>query len=68
MEGVIQAVQSPCINICRLNADKICIGCGRTAGEVGEWLGASDLRRLAIRRAANVRLKDVQTSQRTVSE
>jgi predicted Fe-S protein YdhL (DUF1289 family) len=68
MEGVIQAVQSPCINICRLNADQICIGCGRTAAEVGEWLGASEPRRFAIRRAANARLKDLQTSQRTVSE
>jgi len=64
----MEAVQSPCINICRLNADKICIGCGRTASEVGEWLGASEPRRLAIRRAASARLKDLQTSQRMVSE
>jgi uncharacterized protein len=68
MEGVMEAVKSPCINICRLTADNVCIGCGRSAHEVGEWLAASESRRLAICAAARARLKDLQTSQRMVSD
>ncbi|HEX4376415.1 MAG TPA: DUF1289 domain-containing protein [Steroidobacteraceae bacterium] len=67
-EDLRQTVQSPCIGICRLNTAKVCLGCGRTAGEVGEWLAASESRRLAICRAAVARLKDLPTSQLMVSD
>jgi uncharacterized protein len=68
IKDVTQTVPSPCIGICRLNAAKICVGCGRSAGEVGEWLAASEPRRLAICRAASARLKDPPTYQRMVSD
>jgi predicted Fe-S protein YdhL (DUF1289 family) len=52
----MQAVVSPCVKICQLNAQRVCVGCGRTADEIAEWLAASDARRAAIRQAASARL------------
>ena len=42
------AVQSPCIDICRLDAQGLCIGCRRTIGEISEWSRATDARRREI--------------------
>lgn len=42
------AVSSPCIDICRLDAHGLCIGCRRTIGEISEWSRASDARRREI--------------------
>jgi uncharacterized protein len=49
------AVPSPCINICRLNAQGLCIGCHRTLGEIAEWSQASDARRVEILGALKAR-------------
>jgi uncharacterized protein len=49
------AVLSPCINICRLNAQGLCIGCRRTLSEIAEWSHASDARRLEILNALTTR-------------
>ena len=49
------AVASPCINICRLNAQGLCIGCRRTLSEIAEWSAASDARRLEILSALKAR-------------
>lgn len=49
------AVASPCVNICRLDAHGLCVGCRRTLGEIAEWSGASDARRLEILRALEMR-------------
>jgi len=43
----LPAVQSPCVNICRMK-DGLCEGCGRTLGEIAEWSMATDDRRRAI--------------------
>jgi uncharacterized protein len=49
---------SPCIDVCDLDAKTgWCLGCGRTAGEIGEWSKLTPFRRsrlqqeLASRRA-----------------
>lgn len=55
-----QTIASPCINLCRLNAEQFCVGCGRTGTEIAEWLAASSARRKAILQAAEQRLKTVQ--------
>ena len=60
-------VESPCVNICRLNSDGFCVGCGRTGEEIAQWLAASESQRLAIRQAASARLKSVQQLQNAVS-
>jgi predicted Fe-S protein YdhL (DUF1289 family) len=30
-------VASPCVNVCTLDAHKVCIGCGRTIEEIAIW-------------------------------
>jgi predicted Fe-S protein YdhL (DUF1289 family) len=49
------AVPSPCVDICRLNAQGLCIGCRRTLSEIAEWSQASDARRLEILSALEAR-------------
>ncbi|MEP6883113.1 MAG: DUF1289 domain-containing protein [Gammaproteobacteria bacterium] len=41
-------VASPCVDICRLDAQGLCVGCRRTIGEITEWSRASDARRREI--------------------
>ncbi len=42
-------VPSPCINVCTLDpAGTLCLGCGRTLGEIGEWASASPGRQCEI--------------------
>jgi uncharacterized protein len=43
-------VPSPCVDICRLDAQGLCVGCRRTIGEIGEWPSASNVRRREILR------------------
>jgi uncharacterized protein len=45
------AVPSPCVDICRLDAQGLCIGCRRTLGEIAEWSRADEARRREILRA-----------------
>ncbi|MDT8438825.1 MAG: DUF1289 domain-containing protein [Wenzhouxiangellaceae bacterium] len=44
----LQPIESPCVSICRLDDDGVCVGCFRTAGEIAGWLGYSDDERRAI--------------------
>lgn len=32
-----EEVKSPCINICQVNLDGVCQGCGRTTDEIASW-------------------------------
>jgi uncharacterized protein len=41
-------VPSPCIDICRLDAQGLCVGCRRTIDEIVEWPRASEARRREI--------------------
>jgi uncharacterized protein len=43
-------VASPCIDVCRLDARGLCIGCRRTIEEITEWSRASEARRREILR------------------
>jgi predicted Fe-S protein YdhL (DUF1289 family) len=49
------AVASPCVDVCRLDNQGLCIGCRRTLGEIAEWSQASDARRLEILGALKAR-------------
>lgn len=44
----VDPVPSPCVDICRLDAQGLCIGCRRTIGEISEWPRASETRRREI--------------------
>jgi uncharacterized protein len=48
-------VPSPCINICRLDGQGLCVGCRRTIDEIAEWSLASEARRREILRAVELR-------------
>jgi uncharacterized protein len=49
-------VASPCIDVCRLDAAGLCIGCRRTIGEIGEWPRADEARRREIVRQSRLRV------------
>lgn len=44
----IPAIASPCINVCRIGADRQCAGCRRTIDEIAIWSSATDAQRRAI--------------------
>jgi predicted Fe-S protein YdhL (DUF1289 family) len=48
-------VPSPCVDICRLDAQGLCVGCRRTLGEITEWSRASEARRREILRELPLR-------------
>ncbi|MFK0207329.1 DUF1289 domain-containing protein [Agrobacterium sp. NPDC090283] len=53
-------METPCIHICRLDAtNSLCIGCGRTLDEIGDWAGYSDEKRRKIMRRLPQRLANV---------
>lgn len=42
-------IESPCVNVCVIHRDaKICIGCHRTADEIGRWSRMTPEERRAI--------------------
>jgi predicted Fe-S protein YdhL (DUF1289 family) len=42
------AVPSPCIDVCRLDAEGLCVGCRRTLNEIAEWSSAGEARQREI--------------------
>ncbi|WP_017999439.1 DUF1289 domain-containing protein [Paracoccus sp. N5] len=43
------SVSSPCIRICRIDAEsRLCIGCWRTLDEIAAWGGMTEAQRLAV--------------------
>lgn len=43
------AIETPCVKICVVDPETgFCIGCGRTRGEIGGWLGMTADERRAI--------------------
>ena len=47
---------SPCISVCALNEDDVCIGCYRSADEIADWLLAdADGKRAILARCAERR-------------
>lgn len=49
-------VQSPCNKICTLNAEGVCIGCGRSRAEIGAWSQISDADKAKVVKKAKERL------------
>jgi len=51
-----QPVESPCIDLCTLDDDDICVGCFRSIDEICAWGGAGNgQRRLIVQMAAGRR-------------
>jgi predicted Fe-S protein YdhL (DUF1289 family) len=41
-------VTSPCISICALNDDDVCMGCYRTSDEIRNWVMMDDEARMGV--------------------
>ncbi|MDE8602371.1 DUF1289 domain-containing protein [Marinomonas sp. RSW2] len=41
-------VKSPCVNLCLLNEDDVCVGCYRTGKEITLWGGMNKASQLAV--------------------
>lgn len=54
-------VLSPCIGICQLGDDGLCVGCLRSSDEIGRWLAMSAAERRHIMDVVLPR-RDVETS------
>ena len=50
-------VDSPCIRLCTLDDDDICVGCFRSMAEICAWGGAADDERRKILAASELRKK-----------
>ena len=49
--------RSPCVSICALDVDDICIGCYRSADEVTDWFLADKEEKEAILERARERMR-----------
>ncbi len=49
--------RSPCISVCVLDDDDICLGCYRTADEITDWTMSTDAQKREILRKARERLE-----------
>ena len=57
--NVSAAVPSPCISLCRLDEQKVCLGCFRHVEDIREWRSADDERRRVICAQAQQRRSSV---------
>ncbi|MDE2148479.1 MAG: DUF1289 domain-containing protein [Gammaproteobacteria bacterium] len=46
------SMPSPCVGVCRLDADGVCVGCGRLIEEIAAWPAADESQRRQIAEAA----------------
>jgi predicted Fe-S protein YdhL (DUF1289 family) len=47
-EVVEKPVKSPCISVCALNEDDLCVGCHRTGNEISRWSRYSNAERREV--------------------
>ncbi|WP_363350332.1 DUF1289 domain-containing protein [Methylocystis echinoides] len=57
-------VESPCNKICTLDANHICVGCGRSRAEIGAWSQLSDADKTRVVEEAKKRLKALATGKK----
>lgn len=46
-------MKSPCINVCELDEDNICIGCGRSLDQILNWTDYTEEKRKKIIKSLN---------------
>jgi predicted Fe-S protein YdhL (DUF1289 family) len=50
-------ISSPCTKVCTIDPrSKLCLGCGRSLSEIGQWTSMSETERLRIMRELPQRL------------
>ena len=57
MKKIEDGVQSPCIDNCCLNDEKICLGCFRSIVEIAQWSQVNDKVRQDVLHKAEIRRK-----------
>jgi predicted Fe-S protein YdhL (DUF1289 family) len=55
----MHSTTSPCTGVCTLNAENICVGCGRRLDEIAEWGRAFDVRKERIVELAAERMDEM---------
>ena len=65
MNQIEDGVQSPCIDNCCLNNQKICLGCFRSLVEIAQWSQMNDRMRLDVLHKAEKRriVHDIKKSE-----
>ncbi len=53
-----EIIRSPCVNVCFLETDDICVGCYRHSDEITEWAEADNEKRKLILVKSQQRRKD----------
>ena len=53
-------VRSPCISICALDSDDICLGCYRSGDEITEWTMLSESQKRQVLKNARRRLQQAE--------
>lgn len=56
-ENKEEAVSSPCVSICALDMDDVCVGCHRTGDEITRWWAMSNEEKLTTLENAKEREK-----------
>jgi predicted Fe-S protein YdhL (DUF1289 family) len=54
-------IDSPCNKICTLNAENVCVGCGRSRDEIGGWTQFSVGEKRRVLERAKARLAALLT-------
>lgn len=54
-----EPVQSPCIGVCTVGPENLCIGCLRSVEEIGGWLTYSEAERRGILAELPARLESL---------
>jgi predicted Fe-S protein YdhL (DUF1289 family) len=50
-------IETPCVKVCTLDAQRrLCLGCGRTVGEIAAWAGMTPAERRRVMDALPERL------------
>jgi len=57
-------IDSPCVRICELDRDDMCVGCGRTRAEIAGWLSMSDAQKAIVVERAKQRRSEKDREER----
>lgn len=53
---------SPCVRICRLNTEQVCVGCGRNLTEIAQWSQMTPADKQLCIQSATARLNAVSSN------
>ena len=51
LDGEEEPLESPCVGVCQVDGEDVCLGCGRTIDEIASWsqLDHADQKRVVER-------------------